>query len=87
MDKMRKNILKWFGHTMKLTETNAVRVVIKINVVEKRRRRRPIKRWLDSTENDMRAVGVCVRDEKIETSGGLGQSWPTPNSWEEGEGE
>jgi len=24
---------------------------------------------------------------KIEISGGLGQSWPTPNRWEEGEGE
>jgi len=24
---------------------------------------------------------------KIETSGGLGQIWPTPNSWEEGEEE
>jgi len=24
---------------------------------------------------------------KIETSGGLGQKWLTPNSWEEGEGE
>jgi len=24
---------------------------------------------------------------KIETNGGLGQRWQTPNSWEKGEGE
>jgi hypothetical protein len=35
---------------------------MKINVEGKRGRRRPKKRWLDTIENDMRAVGVCVRD-------------------------
>jgi len=38
-------------------------------------------------ENDMRAVSVCKGIWKIETSEDLGQSWPTLNSWEKGEGE
>lgn len=32
----------------------------------------------------MRVVGVGV--QKIKTSGGLGQGWPTPNSCEKDEG-
>jgi len=39
-------------------------VVLKINVEEKKERGRPKKRWLDTIENDMRAVGVCVGDVK-----------------------
>jgi hypothetical protein len=37
-----------------------IRIVIKMNVEDKRRRLK--KRWLDTIENDMRAVGVCVGD-------------------------
>jgi hypothetical protein len=35
---------------------------MKINVGVIRGRRRPKKRWLDMIENDMRSVGICVRD-------------------------
>jgi len=38
-----------------------VRVVIKINVEEKKSRVRPKQRWLNTIENVIRAVGVCVR--------------------------
>jgi hypothetical protein len=30
---------------------------------------------------NMRTVGVCIGDWKIETSGGLGQGWLTTKSW------
>jgi hypothetical protein len=39
-------------------ETNAIRVVIKMNIEGKRERGRPKKRWLDTIENDMKAVSV-----------------------------
>jgi len=39
-------------------ETKAARVVMKINVEGKRGRGITQKRWLDTIENDMRAVGV-----------------------------
>jgi hypothetical protein len=35
---------------------------MKINVEGKRERGRPKKKWLDTIENDMRAVGVYVGD-------------------------
>jgi len=60
--KMRENSLKLFGDVMKRGEAKTVRVVLKINVKGKRGRGRPKKRWLDTIENNMRAVGVCVRD-------------------------
>jgi len=59
---------------------------MKMNV-EGKRGRRSKKIWLDTIKNDMRAAGVCIGDVKIETSGGLGQRWPTLNSLEEGKKE
>jgi len=32
---------------------------MKMSVEEIRRKKRPKKRWLDTIENNMRAVGVC----------------------------
>jgi len=57
-DKIRGNRLRWFGHVMWRKETKAVRVVMKINVEGERGRGRPIKRWLDTIENDIRAAGM-----------------------------
>jgi hypothetical protein len=34
--------------------------MVKLNVEGKRRKLRPKKRWLDTNENDIRAVGVYV---------------------------
>jgi len=39
-----------------------VRVVMKMNVEGKIRRGKSKKRWLETIENDMRAVGVCKGD-------------------------
>jgi hypothetical protein len=41
-------------------ETKAVRMFIKMNVERKRERLK--KRWLNTIENDQRAVGVCIGD-------------------------
>jgi len=47
---------------MKREEIKTVRVVMKVNVEGKKGRGKPKKKWLDTVENDMRAVGVCVED-------------------------
>jgi hypothetical protein len=51
-----------------------------MNVERKIERGRPKKRWLDTIEKDTRTIGMCVGDEKIENSGGLGQGWPIRNN-------
>jgi hypothetical protein len=61
VNKMREKY-KWFMHVMRQEETNVVKVVMKMNIEAKRRRGRLKKRWLDSIENDMRAIGVCKGD-------------------------
>jgi hypothetical protein len=62
VDKIRENRLRWFRQMIRCEVTKAVRVVMKINVEEKRRRVRLKKIWLDMIENDMRAIGVWVGD-------------------------
>jgi hypothetical protein len=36
-------------------------VIVKMDVEGERRRGRSKKRWLDTIENDMRAIGTCVK--------------------------
>jgi len=62
VEKMRENRLRWFGHVMRGEEMEIVKVVMTINVVGKRERGKPKKRWLDTIESDMRAARVCVKD-------------------------
>jgi len=67
---------------------SSIRVVMKMNVEEKRGRGRLKKRWLDKIENDMTDFGGCVGDvENRDKYRGLGQRWLTPKSWEENKGE
>jgi hypothetical protein len=37
---MKENILRWFGHVMRQEETNAKRVVMKMNVERKKKRKK-----------------------------------------------
>jgi hypothetical protein len=49
-------------HVMRREKTNALRVIIKMNVEGKKGRGRTKRRWFEIIVNDMRAVGVCVGD-------------------------
>jgi len=43
-------------------KTKAVKMVMKTNIEGKRGKKKQKKRWLDTIDNDMRAVGVGVRE-------------------------
>jgi hypothetical protein len=47
---------------MKQEEKNAIRVAMIMNDEGERGRGRPKKGWLDTIENDMSIVGVCIGD-------------------------
>lgn len=51
---MKGNILRWFGRVMRKVETEAVRVVKRMNV--ERRRGKPKKRCSDTIEGSCRYV-------------------------------
>jgi hypothetical protein len=76
VDKMRENILRWFGHVMRREETNVVRIVMKMDF--ETLRGKPKKKWLDIIENYMRAVGVCVGAVENRDERKLRQGWLTP---------
>jgi len=48
VNNMEEDILQWFDHVMRRDETEAVRMVMKIDVEGKRGKGRPKNRWLDS---------------------------------------
>jgi hypothetical protein len=48
--------------------TKAIRVIMKINVEGKRGREKSINKWLDTIENDMKAVGErreCRKSRRV----------------------
>jgi hypothetical protein len=51
---------------MRRKETNSVKVVMKMIVEGKGEEEEEDQKngWLDTIENDMRAIGVCIRDVK-----------------------
>lgn len=80
---MKKNKLKidWIGQVVSWEETKVVRVFMKRNIEGKRGRRKM--RWLDGLWMILKMAVGARRMWKIKASGGLGPSWPTPNSQEE----
>jgi len=51
---MRENRLRWFEHVTGREDSEAVRTVIEMNIEG----RNPMKKWLNSIEEDTRIVGV-----------------------------
>lgn len=64
MDKVRENRLKLFGHVKRKVKSEAVRMIMKINVEGKRGKRRPKYKKLYAIENKIRIAGVCIGNVK-----------------------
>uniref|UniRef100_A0A8D8ZIG3 Endonuclease-reverse transcriptase n=1 Tax=Cacopsylla melanoneura TaxID=428564 RepID=A0A8D8ZIG3_9HEMI len=52
--KVQEKRLQWFGHVERRDNTYVGKVVREINVMGKRRKGRPKKRWIDKIHEDLR---------------------------------
>ena len=66
--KMREGRLRWYGHVMRRDQEYLGRKMMEMELLEKRRRGRPKRRFLDLVKEDIGEVGVKemdVEDRKI----------------------
>ena len=66
---LRQKRLKWFGHIARRDEAVEIRKVLKLKIGQ-RKRGRPVKRWIDMVEENMRKRGAVSQDAGIGRVGG-----------------
>ena len=54
---LRQNRLRWFGHIARRDEEVEIKKVFELKI-GRRKRGRPVKRWIDVVEEDMKKRGV-----------------------------
>jgi hypothetical protein len=59
-EKMRSKRLAWYEHVMQRDESHIIKRVMSMNVDGHPRRGRPMKRWMDCVNDDMRRKGVSM---------------------------
>jgi len=62
VNKMREIRLRWFGHVIRRKNSEAVRIIIEMNVKGRRERKIPNKKWFDAIGCYMKTTGMCVDD-------------------------
>ena len=65
--KMRQGRLRWYGHVMRRDQEYVGRKIIEMELLGKRKRGRPKKRFLDVVKEDMGEVGARETDVKNRT--------------------
>jgi hypothetical protein len=50
--------LKWIGHVIRMNEARSVKKILEGKLEVRRGRGRPILRWIDDVEDDLRKLGV-----------------------------
>ena len=59
---LRQKRLRWFGHIARRDEEVEIKKVFELKIEEQRKRGRPVKRWIDVVEEDMKKRGVLQQD-------------------------
>ena len=59
---LRQKRLRWFGHIARRDGEVEIRKVFDLKIEGRRKRGRPVKRWIDVVEEDMKKRGVVQQD-------------------------
>ena len=59
---LRQKRLRWFGHIVRRDEAVDIKKVLKLKIEGRRKRGRPVKRWIDVVEEDMKKRGGVQQD-------------------------
>ena len=59
---LRQNRLRWFGNIIRRDEEGEIKKVFELKIEGRRKRGRPVKRWIDVVEEDMKKRGVVQQD-------------------------
>ncbi|EYB95586.1 hypothetical protein Y032_0088g2188 [Ancylostoma ceylanicum] len=60
--KLRAQRLRWFGHVMRRSPLHPTRQAMDMEVIGKRPRGAPKKRWKDTVSKDMKELGITKDD-------------------------
>ena len=59
---LRQKRLRWFGHIVRRDEEMEIKKVFELKIEGRRKRGRPVKRWIDVVEEDMRKREAVQQD-------------------------
>ena len=59
---LRQKRFRWFGHIARRDEEVEIKKVLEFKIQRRRKRGRPMKRWINMVEEDMKKMGVVQQD-------------------------
>ena len=59
---LRQKRLRWFGHIARRDEEVEIKKVFELKIEGRRKRGRPVKRWIDMVEEEIKKRGVVQQD-------------------------
>ena len=59
---LKQKKLRWFGHIARRDEEVEIKKVFDLKIEGRRKRGRPVKRWIDVVQEDMKKGGVVQQD-------------------------
>ena len=67
---LRQKRLRWFGHIARRDEEVEIKKVFELKIEGRSKRGRPVKRWIDVVEEDMKKRGVVQQNAGERVGGG-----------------